>query len=101
FFILYSLFVIRYWFSFFVFLYRFHVIHPTKQGKSNPTSVWQTGKNAVCQVSFSPNARHVAIVSRDGFMRWVDIFSERYCHHGLRHFSLSFSITHTMHFLGI
>ena len=56
-------------------------INSTNQ-KSNPVACWKISRNMISQFAFSPDSRHLAIVSEDGCLRVIDYLQERYS--GLR-----------------
>ena len=46
--------------------------------KFNPVSCWKISRYRVNQFAFSPDSRHLATVSEDGYLRVVDYLQEKY-----------------------
>lgn len=46
--------------------------------KSNPVSCWKVAKRRITGLSFSPDGRHIAVVSEDGALRVIDYAQEKY-----------------------
>eukprot|EP01134_Creolimax_fragrantissima_P004651 CFRG4651T1 len=53
----------------------FAVMHPRKA--SNPITRWRVGKGAINDFKYSPDHKHVAVVSQDGCLRIIDSSEER------------------------
>lgn len=49
----------------------------SRNQKTNPVSVWKINNQQINCVSFSPDGRHLAIVSEDGSLRIVDYLKEQ------------------------
>ena len=54
----------------------FSVTHQ-KHRKANPLAAWSVGKGSVEDFGFSPNCKHLAIVTRDGCLRVFDFEREQ------------------------
>jgi hypothetical protein len=52
-------------------------VNSTNQ-KSNPVACWKISRHMISQFAFSPDSRHLAVVSEDGCLRIVDYLQERY-----------------------
>ena len=52
-------------------------VNSTNQ-KSNPVACWKISRHMISQFAFSPDSRHLAIVSEDGCLRIIDYLQERY-----------------------
>jgi WD40 repeat protein len=48
----------------------------SKNQKTNPVSCWKVSNSKVNAFSFSPDCRHVAVVSEDGSLRVIDYLKE-------------------------
>lgn len=46
--------------------------------KTNPVACWKISQQMVNQFAFSPDSRHLAVVSEDGCLRIIDYLQERY-----------------------
>lgn len=49
----------------------------SKNQKTNPVSYWKASNHRVNAFAFSPDARHLAVVSEDGTLRIIDYLQER------------------------
>jgi Ras family protein T1 len=45
--------------------------------KSNPVACWKISPHMISQFAFSPDCRHLAVVSEDGYLRIIDYLQER------------------------
>ncbi|KAF2472563.1 WD40 repeat-like protein [Lindgomyces ingoldianus] len=52
----------------------------SKNQKTNPVSYWKTSNSKINAFAFSPDCRHVAVVSEDGSFRIIDFLSEQLLH---------------------
>lgn len=52
-------------------------VHSTNQ-KTNPVAIWKLSNQRVNAFAFSPDNRHIAVVSEDGTMRIIDYLKEQY-----------------------
>lgn len=50
----------------------------SRNQKNNPVAVWKVCSSKINAYAFSPNGRHLAIVSEDGSLRIVDYLKEQY-----------------------
>lgn len=50
--------------------------YQSKNQKTNPVSVWKLSNQRINAFSFSPNNRHLAVVSEDGTLRIIDYHKE-------------------------
>lgn len=48
----------------------------SKNQKTNPVAVWKLSNQRINAFNFSPNNRHLAVVSEDGTMRIIDYLKE-------------------------
>lgn len=48
----------------------------SKNQKSNPVAVWKLSNQRINAFEFSPDNRHLAVVSEDGTMRIIDYLKE-------------------------
>lgn len=58
---------------------RLHIdksVHSRDQ-KSNPVAFWKLSNQRINAFSFSPNNRHLAVVSEDGTLRIIDYLKEQ------------------------
>lgn len=46
--------------------------------KANPVSCWQLSSSKINAFEFSPDRRHLAVVSEDGSFRIIDFLKEKY-----------------------
>ncbi|PBP19557.1 hypothetical protein BUE80_DR009612, partial [Diplocarpon rosae] len=58
---------------------KLHVIKSvhSKNQKSNPVSVWKLSNQRINAFAFSPDNRHIAVVSEDGTLRIIDYLKEQ------------------------
>lgn len=49
----------------------------SKNQKSNPVAVWKLSNQRINAFEFSPDNRHLAVVSEDGTMRIIDYLKEK------------------------
>lgn len=49
----------------------------SKNQKFNPVSVWKLSNQRINAFAFSPDNRHVAVVSEDGTLRIIDYLKEQ------------------------
>ena len=59
----------------------------SKNQKTNPVACWKFSSQAVNSFAFSPDNRHLAVVSEDGNLRIIDYLKEKYAAHAF--FSLN------------
>ena len=52
-------------------------VNSTNQ-KSNPVACWKISRHMISQFAFSPDSRHLAVVSEDSCLRIIDYLQERY-----------------------
>jgi WD40 repeat protein len=52
-------------------------VNSTNQ-KTNPVACWKISRHMISQFAFSPDSRHLAVVSEDGCLRIIDYLQERY-----------------------
>lgn len=52
----------------------------SKNQKFNPASYWKTSNSKINAFAFSPDCRHVAVVSEDGSFRIIDFLKEQLLH---------------------
>ncbi|KAF2439680.1 catabolite repression protein creC [Karstenula rhodostoma CBS 690.94] len=52
----------------------------SKNQKFNPVSYWKTSNSKINAFAFSPDCRHVAVVSEDGSFRIIDFLKEQLLH---------------------
>jgi len=52
-------------------------VHSQNQ-KTNPVAVWKLSNHRINAFAFSPDNRHLAVVSEDGTMRIIDYLKEQY-----------------------
>ncbi|KAK9369994.1 WD40-repeat-containing domain protein [Lipomyces kononenkoae] len=45
--------------------------------KYNPVAYWKVSRKAITAFAFSPDSRHVAVVSEDGYLRIIDVLKEK------------------------
>lgn len=50
----------------------------SKNQKFNPVSFWKLSNQRINAFAFSPNNRHLAVVSEDGTLRIIDYLKEQY-----------------------
>jgi catabolite repression protein CreC len=50
----------------------------SKNQKSNPVAVWKLSNQRINAFAFSPDHRHLAVVSEDGSLRIIDYLKEEY-----------------------
>ncbi|KAF5005999.1 hypothetical protein FDECE_7592 [Fusarium decemcellulare] len=50
----------------------------SKNQKTNPVAAWKLSNNRINAFSFSPDNRHLAVVSEDGTLRIIDYLKEEY-----------------------
>jgi catabolite repression protein CreC len=50
----------------------------SKNQKANPVACWSVSGHRINQFEFSPDCRHLAVVSEDGCLRVIDYLKERY-----------------------
>jgi WD40 repeat protein len=50
----------------------------SKNQKANPVSYWKVSVSKINAFAFSPDNRHLAVVSEDGSFRIIDFLRERY-----------------------
>jgi WD40 repeat protein len=50
----------------------------SKNQKVNPVSFWKLSNQRINAFAFSPNNRHIAVVSEDGTLRIIDYLKEQY-----------------------
>ena len=57
-----------------------HVIKSVhaKNQKNNPVAVWKLSSQRINAFAFSPDRRHLAVVSEDGSLRIIDYLQEKY-----------------------
>lgn len=48
----------------------------SKNQKNNPVAVWKLSNQRINAFEFSPDNRHIAVVSEDGTMRIIDYLKE-------------------------
>ena len=51
-------------------------VNSTNQ-KLNPVACWKISRQTINQFAFSPDCRHLAVVSEDGYLRIIDYLQER------------------------
>jgi WD40 repeat protein len=49
----------------------------SRNQKSNPVSYWKVSNSKINAFAFSPNNRHIAVVSEDGSFRIIDFLKEQ------------------------
>ncbi|KAF2452856.1 WD40-repeat-containing domain protein [Lineolata rhizophorae] len=49
----------------------------SRNQKTNPVSYWKTSNSRINGLAFSPDGRHLAVVSEDGSLRIIDFVGER------------------------
>ena len=52
-------------------------VHSRNQ-RTNPVAVWKLGNHRINAFAFSPDSRHLAVVSEDGTLRIIDYLREEY-----------------------
>jgi catabolite repression protein CreC len=52
-------------------------VHSQNQ-KTNPVAVWKLSNHRINAFAFSPDHRHLAVVSEDGSLRIIDYLKEQY-----------------------
>jgi WD40 repeat protein len=55
----------------------------SKNQKVNPVAAWKLSNHRINAFSFSPDNRHLAVVSEDGTLRIIDYLKEEYDPHAL------------------
>jgi WD40 repeat protein len=50
----------------------------SKNQKFNPVSFWKLSNQRINAFAFSPDCRHIAVVSEDGTLRIIDYLKEQY-----------------------
>lgn len=50
----------------------------SKNQKTNPVAVWKLSNQRINAFAFSPDNRHLAVVSEDGTLRIIDYLKEEY-----------------------
>lgn len=50
----------------------------SKNQKANPVAAWKLSNQRINAFSFSPDNRHIAVVSEDGTLRIIDYLKEEY-----------------------
>lgn len=50
----------------------------SKNQKANPVSYWKISNSKINAFAFSPDCRHLAVVSEDGSFRILDFLKEKY-----------------------
>lgn len=58
----------------------------SKNQKTNPVSYWQVSRSKVNAFEFSPDRRHLAVVSEDGSFRIMDFLREKLLHHYMSYY---------------
>lgn len=53
----------------------------SKNQKTNPVAFWKLSNQRINAFAFSPDNRHLAVVSEDGTLRIIDYLKEEYDHH--------------------
>lgn len=48
----------------------------SKNQKTNPVAVWKVSNQRINAIAFSPDGRHLAVVSEDGSLRVIDFLKE-------------------------
>lgn len=48
----------------------------SKNQKANPVAVWKLSNHRINAFAFSPDSRHLAVVSEDGTLRIIDYLKE-------------------------
>ena len=49
----------------------------SKNQKTNPVSAWKLSTSRINELAFSPDRRHLAVVSEDGSLRIIDYLKEQ------------------------
>jgi catabolite repression protein CreC len=49
----------------------------SKNQKSNPVAIWKLSNQRINAFAFSPDNRHLAVVSEDGTLRIIDYLDEK------------------------
>jgi WD40 repeat protein len=52
----------------------------SKNQKFNPVSCWKLSNQQINAFAFSPDCKHLAVVSEDGTLRIIDYLKEQYVH---------------------
>lgn len=50
----------------------------SKSQKTNPVAYWKVSNSKINAFAFSPDCRHIAVVSEDGSLRVIDYLKEQY-----------------------
>jgi hypothetical protein len=58
----------------------------SKNQKTNPVSYWQLSRSKINAFEFSPDRRHLAVVSEDGSFRTMDFLREKLLHHYMSYY---------------
>jgi len=58
----------------------------SKNQKTNPVAYWQVSRSKVNAFAFSPDRRHLAVVSEDGSLRVMDFLREKLLHHYMSYY---------------
>lgn len=58
----------------------------SRNQKTNPVSYWQVSRSKVNAFEFSPDRRHLAVVSEDGSFRIMDFLREKLLHHYMSYY---------------
>ncbi|KAH7070153.1 WD40-repeat-containing domain protein [Paraphoma chrysanthemicola] len=58
----------------------------SKNQKTNPVSCWQVSSSKINAFEFSPDRRHLAVVSEDGSFRIIDFLKEKLLHHYMSYY---------------
>lgn len=58
--------------------YQIHKSVHSKNQKTNPVAVWKLSNQRINAFAFSPDHRHLAVVSEDGSLRIIDYLKEEY-----------------------
>jgi WD40 repeat protein len=58
----------------------------SKNQKTNPVSYWQLSRSRINAFEFSPDRRHLAVVSEDGSFRVMDFLREKLLHHYMSYY---------------
>lgn len=53
----------------------------SKSQKTNPVAYWKVSNSKINAFAFSPDCRHIAVVSEDGSLRVIDYLKEQLLHH--------------------
>lgn len=65
----------------------------SRNQKSNPVASWKISNHRINDFAFSPDSRHLAVVTEDGFLQVIDYLNEQWVSSSLTASSLWLTLT--------